>query len=349
MELTIGITGINAVDSPGPGVAVARSIVAARGDSVNLIGLAYDAIDPGLFDRELFRAGYLLPYPREGRDALLRRLQTVQEKTPLDVLIPTLDSEMQNFAEIEGELKEMGVRMFIPSMEQIAARSKSNLAKLGEEHGFAVPQTVTVYDPGRLPAAADNLGYPLLVKGIYYEAYLCHDLAQVQSYAALIARKWGYPILLQEYLEGEEFNAAAIGDGKGHLVGLLGMKKILLTDKGKGWAGVSIRNPRLEELTRQFVETTRWKGALEMETLLARRDGQLYILEINPRFPAWIYLSVAAGNNLPDLYVDLALGNPISPATEYQVGKLFTHYTIDLIGEISQLDSLLTKGEIHYR
>ncbi len=31
------------------------------------------------------------------------------------------------------------------------------------------------------------------------------------------------------------------------------MKKLLITDKGKGWAGVTIKDPKLMELTRAFM------------------------------------------------------------------------------------------------
>ncbi|MCB0289365.1 MAG: ATP-grasp domain-containing protein [Calditrichaeota bacterium] len=348
MSLTIAITGVNAVESPGPGVAVARSLMAQGGQDYRLIALGYDAIDPGLFDRELFRAGYLLPYPREGREALQQRLDEIRQRTPIDIIIPTLDSEIAHFAGLEAELRESGTRMFIPTTAQIEARSKANLAELGRKFDFAVPRTVTVHHLADLEAALREVGFPLLVKGIYYDAYICHDQPQALSYARLLANKWGYPLLVQEYIQGEEFNAAALGGGDGGIVSALCMKKILLTDKGKGWAGVSIRNEQLLDLTRRFISATRWRGALEMETLLARRDQKLYILEINPRFPAWIYLGVAAEINLPAHYVDLARGRKLEPVNDYQVGKLFTHYTIDLIGEISQLDSLLSRGEIHY-
>lgn len=349
MALKIGITGVNAMDSPGPGVAVTRSIREKYGKKVTFVGLGYDAIDPGLYDSQLFASGYLLPYPANGKRALLERLKVIQAAEKLDIILPTLDSEMQHFSELQPELQQMGIASFLPTPEQIRVRAKPNLPALAERHGFFTPRTISVPEPSGLMAATQQIGFPLLLKGIFYEAYLCRDFSQVETFARLVSTRWGYPVLLQEFLEGEELNAAAIGDGKGRMLSALCMKKILLTDKGKGWAGVSIKNERLLELCRQFISHTQWKGALEMETLLARRDQKLYIIEINPRFPAWIYLSVAAQNNLPALWVELARNGRLPKKTlDYQTGKVFTHYTIDLIGEISQLEALLTRGEIHY-
>jgi len=54
-ELTIAVTGLNAADNPGPGVAVVRAIRAgaevraAGGRGCRIVGLTYDALDPGAY------------------------------------------------------------------------------------------------------------------------------------------------------------------------------------------------------------------------------------------------------------------------------------------------------------
>ncbi len=35
--------------------------------------------------------------------------------------------------------------------------------------------------------------------------------------------------------------------------------------------------------------------------------------EINPRIPAWVYLAVGAGQNIPEALVNLALGKKVEP------------------------------------
>ena len=44
--LTVAVTGLNATDNPGPGVAVIRALRDAD-PAIRIIGLAYDALDPG--------------------------------------------------------------------------------------------------------------------------------------------------------------------------------------------------------------------------------------------------------------------------------------------------------------
>lgn len=71
--LTVGVTGLNATDNPGPGVAVIRALRDAD-PNIRLVGLAYDALDPGVYATELLRDIFMLPYPSQGLTAFWSRL-----------------------------------------------------------------------------------------------------------------------------------------------------------------------------------------------------------------------------------------------------------------------------------
>src|SRR6185369_12576722 len=75
-NLTIAVTGLNATDNPAPGVGVLRALQAANPRDT-LIGLAYDALDPGIYARDLAAEVFLIPYPSHGVDAFLDRLEYV--------------------------------------------------------------------------------------------------------------------------------------------------------------------------------------------------------------------------------------------------------------------------------
>jgi len=45
----VGVSGINAVDNPGPGIGVARSLKEDPELEVKVVGLAYDAMEPGVY------------------------------------------------------------------------------------------------------------------------------------------------------------------------------------------------------------------------------------------------------------------------------------------------------------
>lgn len=342
----IAITGLNAGDSPAPGIPVVRCLTEHPQWSGRICGMAYDALESGGLDRRLISSVYLLPYPKAGRETLLERITYIQKLEKLDVIIPNLDAEIPNFINLREELAALGIRMFLPSEEQYKRRSKVNLEKLAAEIGIHAPRTRLVTDPAQVDVSRDHL--PVMVKGLFYEAHLAHTLDEVNHYVQKIAALWGYPVLIQQFIEGEEYNAAAVGDGKGNLLAVAGMKKLVFTDKGKGWACVSIINEGLNELAERVVTSLAWPGAMEVEAIKSKKDGNFYLIELNPRFPAWIYLAKAAGMNLPQLYLQLALGTEITAPMEYRSGVVFTNYTTNLITDLGRISTLFTKGEVNY-
>ncbi len=348
MTCNVAVSGLNATDNPAPGVAVIRSLREEPEWSGRIIGLAYDAYDPGIFDGQLVDAVYLLPYPKAGRQALLERMREIQKEETIDVLIPNLDSELANVIDLDSKLREMGIHTFLPSVEQFKKRTKTNLHEMVTEIGLIVPESKTVASVNEAERAAEKLEFPLMVKGSFYEAYLASTSAQMISAMHTVSSRWGFPLILQKYIPGEEYNLAGLGDGQGGLVSSVCMKKVFTTDKGKGWAGVSIVNEELTEAAERFVSKLKWRGGFELEMLMGE-DGKFYLIEINPRFPAWIYLAKACGINLPYAYCQMALGKPPTVAREYEAGTMFVHYTTDLVAHISQLDMLLTKKELRYR
>ena len=348
MKINVAVTGLNATDNPAPGVAVIRSLREDGDWSGKIIGLYYDAYEPGIFDSQLVDSAYLLPYPKEGQEALLERFRYIQKQEEVEVLLPTLDPEIENFIELETELRAMGIRAYLPSGEQLHRRAKANLPELAAELGLLVPKSRMLSDLRDAEKASEDLDFPLVVKGLFYEAYRASNTAELFSFIQGITARWGYPVMLQKHISGEEYNLAGLGDGSGGLVSAVCMKKVSLTDKGKGWAGVSIHNRELLDTAERLTSSLKWRGGFELEAMMAH-DGKLYLIEVNPRFPAWIYLAKACGINLPLAYCELALGRKPRLSREYKTGTLFVHYTTDLLANVSQLDSLLTQREIHYR
>jgi carbamoyl-phosphate synthase large subunit len=84
---------------------------------------------------------------------------------------------------------------------------------------------------------------------------------------------------------------------------------------------------------------------MELE-LIKNNEGDYYLIEINPRIPAWVYLAVEAGQNIPEALIQLANGEDVAPFTKYDIGKMFVRYSYDLIADISQFEKLSITGEL---
>ena len=139
--------------------------------------------------------------------------------------------------------------------------------------------------------------------------------------------------------------APLFGDGEGGLVGAVPMRKLYVTQLGKAWAGVSLDDDALMALTRRFAESTRWRGPFELEFIKSEEDERYHLLEINPRFPAWVYLAVACGQNQPEALVRLAFGEDVPPLPPPAVGRIFIRYSQDLIVDMSDYERIALTGE----
>jgi carbamoyl-phosphate synthase large subunit len=345
-DLTIAVTGLNATDNPGPGVGVIRSIRADPAFAGRLVGLAYDTLDPGLYNAALGLAGsFLVPYPSQGIEALRERIRYIHAKLPLDVIVPTLDSELPSFIALEPELRAEGIRMYLPTREQFDLRSKVRLAELGKRAGIDVPATKVLSDPAELYAIHEQVSFPFMLKGVFYGAQLARSLDEaISAFHATVAR-WGVPIIVQKFHAGEEYDVVAVGDGAGGLVGAVAMKKMFLTDKGKGWAGVAVRDPNLTAMVLKFMAATKWRGPCEVE-VLRTPEGRYFLIEVNPRFPAWVYLAAGAGQNLPYAAVQLAAGERLEPLPAFRAGTMFVRIALDQIASMDDFQKLASTGEL---
>lgn len=344
-KLTIAITGLNNTDNPGPGIPVIRGLKESEAFEVRIIGLAYENLEPGIYMKDLVDKAYQIPYPSSGSQNLMQRLEQIHVRESIDVLIPNLDAELYTFMMSAPKLAEMGIHTFLPTLDQFEERHKANLPAFGEKYGIRVPASRAIVGHAAIAAIRDEFEFPVLVKGKFYDAYLAYNPEQVAMYYNKISAKWGVPVIIQEYIKGTEVNVVALGDGKGNTIAAVPMRKQFITDKGKAWSGITLADGQMIDLTRQLISRTQWRGGMELE-MIKTNDEKYYMIEINPRIPAWVYLAVAAGQNIPEALVKMALGMEIQPYSTYQVGKMFIRYSYDLIGDIKQFEQLSIQGEL---
>ncbi len=345
-KYTIAVTGLNAIDSPGPGLAVIRALKDAESFEVKIIGLSYETLEPGIYMREYVDKVYQIPFPSAGQDVLLDRFAYINAVENVDFLFPNFDAELFNFIKMKAHFEsEFGIKMMLPSLDQFEARHKVNLYEYGKEHNIKVPFAKMLFNTMEIPKIAEEFGFPIVVKGKFYDAKIAYTNDQAIQHFNKISAQWGLPVLIQEFVHGSEVNVCGVGDGEGNLLGAVPMRKLYITDKGKAWAGVTLDDEKLIEVTRNLVKETKWSGPFELEFMKTTND-EYFLIEINPRFPAWCYLTVGAGQNQIETLVNFAMGNEYKVYDTYEVGKLFIRYSYDMIVDMSDFEKISTIGEL---
>jgi carbamoyl-phosphate synthase large subunit len=347
-SLVIAVTGMSAGSNPAPGVAVIRSLRAASwSEELRAVGLSYDPLDTGNYLNGIADSVYLMPFPSQGSKMMFASIQAIHKKWPVDVLLPTLDAELPVLLKLAPRLRMLGIHTFLPRPAELELRSKAKLGELQTKLGISVPRSVTLYDPRQIATLGRQIGYPAVIKGQYYEAYVAGSPAEAESFFARLRERWGLPVIAQEHIAGQEYDVAALGDGEGSMVGSVAMRKMQLNDKNKAWGGVTVDHPGLYEFVKEAVAKLRWRGPCELEVMHSARDQRFYLIEINPRFPAWIYLSVGAERNLPAATVRLALGEEVEVMEPAAAGAFFLRHCHDEIHQIKDYEMLMTQGELN--
>jgi carbamoyl-phosphate synthase large subunit len=335
-EVWIGVTGFYATDNPHPGLAVTRALRAAD-PSWRILALVYDRFGTGAFASELFDAHARVPYPTRGREPLLSALGRIVRTQPIDVLVPTVDAEQLHYVTARAELRRLGIHTVLPTTRAFTARTKQRLPALGQRAGVDVPPTTVLPSVEAVARVARRSRYPQIVKGALVDTVVAQSPEHFRVGAAELASQWGYPLLAQPVIHGEEYDVAGVAR-RGELVASCVMKKLGTTNKGTAWSGVTVDEPRCVEHLGRLVKALAWDGAIEAE-FIVEPDGNIVCFEINPRFPSWIALAAEAGANLPEVLVRLATGQ--SPERVHaKPGRLFARAVVERLYHGNPLSAL---------
>jgi carbamoyl-phosphate synthase large subunit len=342
--INVAITGLHRGNNPQPGAAVAAGL-RRRFPDLRIVGLSYDPLESGLYCHDGGRpdVAYLMPFPGAGAKATLDRLDKILQTEPIDYLIPCLDSELDNYIQLQPELKSRGIGCLLPSQQALDDRAKSNLDAFCGQLEVPTPRTLMANDPDTLAALALQLGYPVYVKGRFYEAHLATTPKELYEAFASIASVWGTPVLVQEMVVGEEYDILGLGDGEGGLLASCSIRKMLRTSAGKGFAGVVVADPDLDELVARVIGALRWAGPFELEFI--KVPGKPHALfEMNPRFPAWVDFPSQIGCNMPARLLEQLIGLDATPLQTCTPGQMFIRHSIDLVADIAEVAEMTITG-----
>ncbi len=342
----IAVSGLHRGESPQPGGAVIDAIRSEMPD-VRLVGISYDMMETGLhaLGPDRVDVAYLFPYPGAGPQDFLTRLKDVHARENIDLIIPTLDSELENLIELRPELESLGIEVVIPSATALAAREKSKLAELSKSANIPVPKTFAAHKAATLSGFALQTGYPCYVKGAMYGARLVRNEAELYTAFQAIFDVWGGPVLLQQAVYGEEFVIAGLGDGNGRIIAQCSVRKLLRTQLGKAFGGVVVDNPEMLSEAKRLIRVLKWDGPFEIE-FVQPPGGKRYLFEINPRFPAWISFPAKLGCNMPAWAARNALGMETPKMAVCPAGKMFLRHCEDIVTDIAAIADMAVDGQI---
>jgi D-aspartate ligase len=210
---------------------------------------------------------------------------------------------------------------------------KGRFQVLAQRHGLPVP-AARCFDPAALEPAALGLRFPLIIKPLtrldrWNDSFGLRKALCAENIEALRAlwpqlRAVGLTLLAQEFVPGAEARIESYHcyvDAHGRIAGEFTGRKIRTYPLSYGHT-TALEITDAADVRSQGRDSIERLGLTGVAKLDFKRDpqGNLRLLEINPRFNLWHHPGTLAGINIPALvYADLT-GSPRPPATRVKAG-----------------------------
>ncbi len=229
----------------------------------------------------------------------------------------------QTAIRLTGFLDRQGINILGTSAEGIdLAEDRARFDALLERYAIRRPRGVGVKTADEALTAAENLGYPVLLRPSYViggqNMTISRSPADTRSYMErILSGGIENPVLVDKYMPGIELEADVISDGKDVLIPGI-MEHI---ERAGVHSGDSIAVYPPYNLTDRFLEkicdcseklalALGTKGLVNIQYLIY--DDELYVIEVNPRASRTVpYISKVTGVPMTDLACRVMMGAPL--------------------------------------
>ncbi len=229
----------------------------------------------------------------------------------------------QTAIKLTKSLMEMGVPILGTSAEDVdAAEDRELFDEILEECQIPRAAGKTVFTAEEAIAAANELGYPVLVRPSYVLGGQGMQIAisdeDVKEFMEIINRQvQEHPILVDKYLMGKEIEVDAVCDGEDILIpGIMEHIEragIHSGDSISVYPAQSLSQriiDMLEEYTRRLARSLHVKGLINIQFIVY--NDQVYVIEVNPRSSRTVpYISKVTGIPIVKLATQVIIGNTI--------------------------------------
>ena len=229
----------------------------------------------------------------------------------------------QTAIKLTEALMKMGVPILGTAAEDVdAAEDRELFDKILEECEIPRPAGHTVYTAEEAKAAANKLGYPVLVRPSYVLGGQGMQIAisddDVEEFIGIINQiAQEHPILVDKYIMGKEIEVDAVCDGQDILIPGI-MEHI---ERAGVHSGDSISvypaqsideevKEKLVEYTRRLARALHVKGMINIQFIVCGSD--VYVIEVNPRSSRTVpYISKVTGIPIVPLATQVICGHTI--------------------------------------
>lgn len=225
----------------------------------------------------------------------------------IDVLFPTVDQELLPIARAREAFAAAGVAVVLAEAAALATCLDKWALYRACMDRLPMPRTALLDEALDADALMATWGSRLVVKPRTGSGSRGFRVITGRAHLTDIPRDASY--LVQEHLPGEEHSLDVLASPTG-VVGAVVPRLRLKVDSGIAVTARTVHDPALERLGAATVAALGlgWVANVQVR---GDSDGQPRLLEVNPRFPGTMPLTIAAGVDMPAMCLRMALGAPM--------------------------------------
>ncbi|WP_372440874.1 ATP-grasp domain-containing protein [Mycolicibacterium mengxianglii] len=241
------------------------------------------------------------------------------EKWEVDLLVPTIDTEMATLAEIRQQFTDIGTTVLMPGSDVVRIAADKQLT-----HDWLVANgfpTVRQSIPAAVLADPAVWSFPLVTKPRFGSAGVGVAMpADAGELAAELGRPGRRETVVQSLARGHEYTIDVLADRSGRAVCAVPRRRIEVR-AGEVSKGVTVRSRRLQDLAGEICSALPGAfGAINIQVFV---DGdpddptaEMAVIEINARYGGGFPLALEAGADFPRWQLEDHLGLPSTAAAD---------------------------------
>lgn len=253
-----------------------------------------------------------------GEPEYIRQLLEICKEDHIDLLIPTIDTDLLILSKNVQEFEKAGAKVLISKPEKIAVcRDKNYTADFFESCGLKAPRTYNDYKKY-------SGEYPCFIKpkdgSSSINAFKVNDLGELEVYAEKIG-----DYIVQPYIEGKEYTIDIFCDFDGSPIYITPRERVAVR-AGEVLKTKICMDDRMIQESRKLIEKFRPCGPMAVQLIRQDVTGEDYFIEINPRFGGGSPLSMNSGARSAEAILKMLSGERIEYEEPQWNGAVYSRF-----------------------
>lgn len=269
-------------------------------------------------------------------------------KEKVEVILPIVTKELEIFSKNKEIFEKKNIKVSVMDIDILSiVNNKGKLLNKLQEIGIKTAKYELAKNIQEVEKSIKSLGYPnnpVFIKPTFgngsrgtrlldsslskYELFFSQKpnsyLIKYEELLEILSEKKEIPeMMIMEYLPGTEYSVDILAEN-GEILAIACRKALKILSSIQ-MDSIIEKNEKLEKICKEIVKKLKLSGIFSFD-VKENKEGESFILEMNPRLPAGIVLTAAAGYNMPYLEIKRLLGEKIEISSLNYGTKMVRHW-----------------------